>query len=214
MYLTAHSGSDQTPENSLAFANFFKDKKGIDVIEVDVRCNPQGELVLSHDALEKKEYVRLSELLLILEGTTIKLNCDLKEANLEQKVYQLAQKNNQWSQIYLSGNVSLNYLKNWPEQLLINLENFVGHQGQSPMWDEDDACEKLEWLGQQGARVINLSHLFYTERIARKGNELELSFSLWTVDDLADIRRYQDQGIFNVTTRRAMEYLNQQEVFR
>ena len=62
--------------------------------------------------------------------------------------------------------------------------------------------------------MINLSHLFYTERLARKGNELELSFSLWTVDDLADIRRYQDQGIFNVTTRRAMEYLNQQEVFR
>ena len=43
MYLTAHTGSDQTPENSLVFANFFKDKEGVDVIEVDVRCNPQGE---------------------------------------------------------------------------------------------------------------------------------------------------------------------------
>lgn len=35
-YITAHSGSDQTEENSLRFVEFFRDKP-VDALEIDVR---------------------------------------------------------------------------------------------------------------------------------------------------------------------------------
>ena len=35
-YITAHSGSDGTPDNIIEFARYFKDKS-IDMVEVDVK---------------------------------------------------------------------------------------------------------------------------------------------------------------------------------
>jgi hypothetical protein len=206
-YITAHSGSDQTEENSLRFVEFFRDKP-VDALEIDVRKNSRGQLVLNHDQLVVGEdYLSLNTFLIAMKGTSLKLNCDLKESNLEIGVFELAQRHNKWSDILLSGNVDPKYLKNWPTQLLMNIENAVDPRKTYAEWDEGTVIEGMEHLAKQGAKIINMPEELFTEKIYETGQALAVDFSLWTVNDLNRIEELVAKNIYNVTSRQAWAYL-------
>lgn len=206
-YITAHSGSDQTEENSLRFVEFFRDKP-VDALEIDVRKNSRGQLVLNHDQLVVGEdYLSLNTFLTAMKGTSLKLNCDLKESNLEIGVFELAQRHNKWSDILLSGNVDPKYLKNWPTQLLMNIENAVDPRKTYAEWDEGTVIEGMEHLAKQGAKIINMPEQLFTEKIYETGQALAVDFSLWTVNDLNRIEELVAKNIYNVTSRQAWAYL-------
>lgn len=206
-YITAHSGSDQTEENSLRFVEFFRDKP-VDALEIDVRKNSRGQLVLNHDQLVVGEdYLSLNTFLIAMKGTSLKLNCDLKESNLEIGVFELAQRHNKWSDILLSGNVDPKYLKNWPTQLLMNIENAVDPRKTYAEWDEGAVIEGMEHLAKQGAKIINMPEELFTEKIYETGQALAVDFSLWTVNDLNRIEELVAKNIYNVTSRQAWAYL-------
>lgn len=206
-YITAHSGSDQTEENSLRFVEFFLDKP-VDALEIDVRKNSRGQLVLYHDQLVAGEdYLSLNTFLTAMKDTSLKLNCDLKESNLEIGVFELAQRHNKWSDILLSGNVDPKYLKNWPTQLLMNIENAVDPRKTYAEWDEGTVIEGMEHLAKQGAKVINMPEQLFTEKIYETGQALAVDFSLWTVNDLNRIEELVAKNIYNVTSRQAWAYL-------
>ena len=206
-YITAHSGSDQTEENSLRFVEFFRDKP-VDALEIDVRKNSRGQLVLNHDQLVVGEdYLSLNTFLIAMKGTSLKLNCDLKESNLEIGVFELAQRHNKWSDILLSGNVDPKYLKNWPTQLLMNIENAVDPRKTYAEWDEGTVIEGMEHLAKQGAKIINMPEQLFTEKIYETGQALAVDFSLWTVNDLNRIEELVAKNIYNVTSRQAWAYL-------
>ena len=206
-YITAHSGSDQTEENSLRFVEFFRDKP-VDALEIDVRKNSRGQLVLNHDQLVVGEdYLSLNTFLIAMKGTSLKLNCDLKESNLEIGVFELAQRHNKWSDILLSGNVDPKYLKKWPTQLLMNIENAVDPRKSYAEWDKETVIEGMEHLAKQGAKVINMPEQLFTEKIYETGQALAVDFSLWTVNDLNRIEELVAKNIYNVTSRQAWAYL-------
>lgn len=206
-YITAHSGSDQTEENSLRFVEFFRDKP-VDALEIDVRKNSCGQLVLNHDQLVVGEdYLSLNTFLTAMKGTSLKLNCDLKESNLEIGVFELAQRHNKWSDILLSGNVDPKYLKKWPTQLLMNIENAVDLRKSYAEWDEETVIEGMEHLAKQGAKIINMPEQLFTEKIYETGQALAVDFSLWTVNDLNRIEELVAKNIYNVTSRQAWAYL-------
>lgn len=206
-YITAHSGSDQTEENSLRFVEFFRDKP-VDALEIDVRKNSRGQLVLNHDQLVVGEdYLSLNTFLTAMKGTSLKLNCDLKESNLEIGVFELAQRHNKWSDILLSGNVDPKYLKKWPTQLLMNIENAVDLRKSYAEWDEETVIEGMEHLAKQGAKIINMPEELFTEKIYETGQALAVDFSLWTVNDLNRIEELVAKNIYNVTSRQAWAYL-------
>ncbi len=206
-YITAHSGSDQTEENSLRFVEFFRDKP-VDALEIDVRKNSRGQLVLNHDQLVVGEdYLSLNTFLTAMKGTSLKLNCDLKESNLEIGVFELAQRHNKWSDILLSGNVDPKYLKKWPTQLLMNIENAVDLRKSYAEWDEETVIEGMEHLAKQGAKIINMPEQLFTEKIYETGQALAVDFSLWTVNDLNRIEELVAKNIYNVTSRQAWAYL-------
>lgn len=207
--ITAHSGSDGTADNCLSFIQFFLDKP-IDALEVDIRKNHLGELVLNHDALELREYPSLKEAFLLLKGSKILLNCDLKESNLETEVEQLARTCDYWEFVQLSGAVSMAFVQRWPEKVLVNIENT------NPVflledWYESDVFEALSFLANQGAKVINIHYKQLTRNIYQKGRRLGLNFSVWTVNDLDKIQAFQEQGVYNITTRSAWVYLQLKE---
>lgn len=206
-YITAHSGSDQTEENSLRFVEFFRDKP-VDALEIDVRKNSRGQLVLNHDQLVVGEdYLSLNTFLIAMKGTSLKLNCDLKESNLEIGVFELAQRHNKWSDILLSGNVDPKYLKKWPTQLLMNIENAVDPRKSYAEWDKETVIEGMEHLAKQGAKVINMPEQLFTEKIYETGQALAVDFSLWTVNDLNRIEELVAKNVYNVTSRQAWAYL-------
>ena len=86
--ITAHSGADGTPDNSMEFVRYALTRQA-DVLEVDVRMGKDG-LIVSHDETGE-EAVALKDIFETLAAfKDTRINCDLKEYGLEEDVLALA----------------------------------------------------------------------------------------------------------------------------
>lgn len=117
--ITAHSGCDDTPMNSLESV-FSGIQDRADIIEVDVRADKKGKLVLSHNLDQERIYAGHAALTQVLEiirtYKNVCLNCDIKETEIIPSVLELAE-HYQLSKerIYLSGSVTPELLQQTPE---------------------------------------------------------------------------------------------------
>lgn len=103
--ITAHSGCDSTGDNSMAFIEYALGLP-VDALEVDVRRNARGELVLAHDE-PPEDAVSLAEVFDLLRARREKrINCDLKQKGLEADVAALAQKQGTAGQLIFTGDVN------------------------------------------------------------------------------------------------------------
>ena len=93
MNITSHSGSDGMKDNSLESIEMGM-ALGADAVEVDVRCNNLGLLIISHDEDPQKEYRDYPSLAkafeIIADDDIIAINCDIKESNAIPAVLNLA----------------------------------------------------------------------------------------------------------------------------
>lgn len=102
--ITAHSGCDETPENSLEFLRTALQSEA-DAVEVDVRKNGEGKLILSHDETQK-DAVTLEEAFRMIQGVPKKINCDLKQKGLEKEIYRLALEHEMERRLIFTGDVN------------------------------------------------------------------------------------------------------------
>ncbi len=132
--ITAHSGCDNTPDDSLeSVAQGIE--SGADIVEVDVRMNRDGVLVLSHDSEPGRYYSDLPaleaafEIIQAVEG--IGINCDVKEALAIPAVLDLTNRLRfPRERLYLSGSVTPEVLRNISDlprrcHVLWNLEEML-----------------------------------------------------------------------------------------
>lgn len=91
--ITGHTGNDGTPYNSVESVEK-SISLGADAFEVDVRRDENMTLVLSHDAKTQSIYDACPRLEDVMEIAShypdIKINCDLKDAELPLEVINLA----------------------------------------------------------------------------------------------------------------------------
>ena len=107
VHITAHSGCDGTPDNSLEFVHHAL-QTNADVLEVDVRKTKDGVLAISHDALEDgRDAPALDAVFALVAQTDKWINCDLKEPDLENAVIDLARGHGLLQRLIFSGTVSL-----------------------------------------------------------------------------------------------------------
>ena len=76
--ITAHSGSDGTPDNSLACVRYAL-STAADAFEVDVRRLSDGTLALGHDAADHTAPTLREVFTLAAAKPGVRVNCDLKE---------------------------------------------------------------------------------------------------------------------------------------
>ena len=101
--ITAHSGSDGTPDNSMEFVNYALGC-GVEALEVDVRRRGDSSFFLSHDTAAGA-CPTLREVFSLLRSSHMKINCDLKEADMELGVLALAKEYGIENRLLLSGSV-------------------------------------------------------------------------------------------------------------
>lgn len=200
--ITAHSGCDGTPDNSLEFLAHAL-QCGADALEVDVRVRADGTLYISHDAADT-DCPDLDTVFHMMRSSNMKINCDLKEPEIELAVLSLASHYGLYDQLLFSGSVSTKVMmdnRDIQKRTLLNVKPIF------PNLDSDDISvdERFTRLIQAcrlcGAKIINVTYEMCTDDMLDRLADAGIGVSAWTVncEDIAS--RLLKHNIFNITSR-------------
>ena len=214
--ITAHSGADATPDNSLAYVRHILETAA-DALEVDVR-RAGGRLVLGHDAAGP---VGLSEVMeLVAAHPSMRLDCDLKEPDLEEDIAALADACGLRGRIIFSGIVDPERYGNSPTlretaEVHLNIEDHVPDLYLSyrdiPDFELEAADRIASLCGRCGIHTINIYQRLVTRRLIETLSARGIGISAWTVDDPQELRWCFQRGVASVTTRRLTDALSLRE---
>ena len=215
MMITAHSGSDGTPDNSLEYVRHVI-ALPVDTLEIDVRKTSDGKLVLSHDEIlpdGSNVLCSLDEVFALVAPTDKKINCDLKPAGIEKAVMDLAKKYGLLQRLIFSGTVSVNIREEIPEVyenvlICINNEELVPEIQQQrdggTFPDEELLLEAVRRAKEKGFSVLNTYYKLCTPAVVKLAHELGVGISAWTVNTEEWITKLLPCGLFNMTSRKPM----------
>lgn len=208
MMITAHSGCDNTPENSLEFVRHALEI-GTDAIEIDVRRNPGGWLILSHNLPEQTlKLPSLAAVFDMAENSVCLINCDLKEAGIEEAVLSLAAVHGMRDRIILTGTVRTDPPVPFSSRTFINLENLIPEAEEKlsrglPVTPEE-AASAVDRAARAHFPVINLNFRTVSDALLAAAAERNIRLSFWTVDTPEEIRRVLSYHPYNITSRAPM----------
>lgn len=207
IFVTAHSGCDGYAANSVEYIEHALTLP-IYALEIDIRKNFNGALILSHNPPEiDREYISLHDAFEILRDARIKINCDLKEPGLEKDIISLAES----TCINPNRIIFTGTLTNWkalaetlePSEIWINPEEI-----DDKFYMAMNAEKVMTQAAEYNYRVINLDYTFLTSEIVNLTTQHDLAISLWTIDNAHEIPKgIKNSNIVNITTNRPAEIL-------
>ena len=214
--ITAHSGCEGTPDNSME--SILKAiELGADFVEIDIHTDPQGRMWLTHDVLEDyTNAVPLETALKTIRENGIGVNCDLKEEKLLYPVLEAAEAAGiPREKLVFSGSVNVELLRNDPEiikraRIFLNIEQIFPHisgikpqsKEEAPAFFDEHIDEIAALVRELGVECINPSfRMMPHERIAA-AHAHGIRLSLWTVNEEEDQARLLREDLVNMTTRR------------
>ncbi len=210
MLITAHSGADDTAENSMEFVQYAL-ASNANAFEVDVRREPKhGMLVLSHDEIGDGAQLLLQHVLeLVSQHSSMRINCDLKEPGLEQQTAELAVQMGISDRLIFSGTVNPICLKNMPikkEQIYWNIDEpisgFYQRCRQNPAYALQAAEEMCSLCVPLGIQIINVYEGLVDDCFLKILDRHEIGVSVWTVDEDTRLSYFMSRGVRNITTRK------------
>ncbi len=132
--ITGHSGCNGTKRDSID-SIIEAIKAGADIVEIDVRRDTFGNLILSHDKQNLEEYKQCylvkDAFKIIRDSEKIRVNCDIKENDEVDQLFELAEEFGiEHDKLFLSGSISTDLLKRESSimnkaQILWNVEEAV-----------------------------------------------------------------------------------------
>lgn len=209
--ITAHSGADGFPDNSVAFVDYAL-QSGADALEVDVRRGATGELVIGHDAPAVDAPTLREVTKRVAACPDIRLNCDLKEPALEAAVCTLARENGMAGRIILTGTVDAERYRadtgiRETAEAWLNIEEYVPdiylNYREIPDFELRAAEEILAVCTRCGVDTVNMNQMLVTRRFLERLAEKGVGLSAWTVNDEENLRWFFLRSVKNVTTRTA-----------
>ena len=193
--ITAHSGCEGTPPNSREHI-LAAITSGAEMLELDIRQR-DGLLYLSHDEGEDpRDCVSFDEFLeLISPVPALRVNCDVKTDGLVEPVMAAANAMGQGWRILFTGqcNHRGELIASLGADLWISM--WPGKDNDIAVRETADACTAADPILNVHLSMISEENYAYLQ-------ERGMNFSAWTVDNEADIRRFLEMGITNITTRK------------
>lgn len=197
--ITAHSGCEKTPDNSIEHIRTAI-ASGAEVFEIDIN-EFDGTLYLTHD--RRDDYTGIPTLAACFEMAaahpSICINCDVKSFGLTAPVIELAKKYGMESRILFTGSIRKDELP---------VLNASSSDWWLSLWNSDhepedlaNACSTYRELNEC-YRIINLDQDMVNDRVIRTMQETGYTLSVWTVNNEDTIRRLMQTGVVaNITTR-------------
>ena len=216
--ITAHSGCDGTPDNSLEFVRHAL-QTNADALEVDVRKTENGVLAISHDPIAAdQDAPTLQAVFSLVAPTEKKINCDLKEPDLEEAVIGLAREQGLLQRLIFSGTVSLERIQK-DESLrkdvciYINIEELMpglyDRLAEGAQLTADDMHQAASLCKQYGLAVINVYEKLCTQEFLHIMQQRGIKVSAWTVNDPARAAALAAEAATVNITSRAPETVRQ-----
>lgn len=207
--ITAHSGAEGMPDNSLEFVRYAL-TIGVDALEIDVRRRADGVLVLGHDTADAQAPTLQEVFLTVAAQPNYRINCDLKEKGLEYAVYKLALACGMQGRLLYSGTVDVNVFQQYPEmynvvEVYLNLEEYIPdlyiRYRDIPDFELEAAKSICTICKEHGIQTVNMHQGLVTRRFLHILAENGLRVSAWTVNDSQQLQWFLKQGVYNITTR-------------
>jgi len=202
--ITAHSGCSGTPANSMEYIEKAASLP-IAALEIDIRRHPRGDLLLTHDPIADAPLVRLQDAFAYLRDKDIRINCDLKEYELEDSILAAADQNGiARSRIIFTGSVThaKTFLQDHPDVcVMINPEELIPAVYADIHQDREQTMRALiEVCRESGYSAINIDFRVMDETLYWMCADAGISVSAWTADEQADILRLYEKQVINITT--------------
>lgn len=196
--VTAHTGCERTPDNSIesvisAFEN------GADIFEVDVQFDENGVPILTHDAPTGGEPTLEEAFQKLVEYKNMRCNLDIKRTDNLKAIVSLAKKYDVLDRVFYTG-IDVNFAeaaKKTPE-----ISYYLNSELTAPEMQTKEYLDSLiKKVKDCGATGINCYHKNATKELADAFHENNLSVSVWTCNEEADMIRMLDIAPDNITTK-------------
>ena len=202
--ITAHSGCSGTPANSMEYIEKAC-QLPIAALELDIRCRFGGELLLTHDPIADAPLVRLEDAFAYLSDKKIKINCDLKEYDLEDSVLKVADRCGvDRDRIIFTGSVTDAKVFMQAHKgvcVMINPEELIpDFYAELPKAKEETMRSLLSICKESGYTAINVNFRVMDDGLFAMCDDAGIAVSAWTVDQEEDIRRLCEKQVVNITT--------------
>ena len=208
MIITAHSGCDDTGKNSMAFLRHAAGLP-VDALEIDIRRAGDGRLLLSHDPIGEVPLVSLEDAFAFFADKSQRINCDLKEYDLEDDVLRMADACGvKRERLLFTGSVTdcMHARDRRPDvDIFINAEELIPGFYEpflAGRADRDVFTELLKRCRTAGMEVLNINYRVCDDAMLALCRKEGIGLSVWTVDDPAQVRRFSEAGAVNLTSNR------------
>lgn len=213
--ITAHSGCEGTPDNSIASIETGI-ALGADCVEIDIRMDAQGRLWLTHDLPALfSGLTSVEDAFSLIQKSGIAVNCDLKEYEALLPTIKLADRYNIGpDRLIFSGSVDTALLEKKPEiarrsRIFLNSEELVKDLSNIELPDRvgqtafllANASLAAERLHALGAEALNAPYKYTPDQLIGMLRTRNVSLSLWTLNNEAALREFITKDLLNIITR-------------
>ena len=204
LMITAHSGCSGTPANSM---EYIEKACGFPIaaLEVDVRRHPDGDLLLTHDPIADAPLVRLEDAFAYLRDIDIRINCDLKEYDLEDVVLDAAERCGiDRDRIIFTGSITSakTFLSSHKDVcVMINTEELIPACYKDIHGNKEQTMQMLlEICRESGYSAINIDYRVMDDVLFKMCADAGIAVSAWTADREEDMLRLAQKQVINITT--------------
>ncbi len=221
-YITAHSGCENTPDNSIESVRTGI-ALGADFVEVDVRLDPNGIPRLTHDMPAAYDSLPTLEeaFHVVAAAPRCGINCDLKESDALLPALTLAENCGLCPErLVFSGSTPIPLLLAEPQiarraTFYLNSEFVCAYlMGDSSLsWEAQfrhiagHTADVAALLKRAGAKALNAPYQGVPAPLLKDLRGAGVQLSLWTVNDPENLSRLMKEDVLNITTRTVRDAL-------
>lgn len=197
--ITAHTGAFNTEDNTLDSVIVSIEHK-VKILEIDVRCRPNGTVVIGHDIIvSNTDGVELSTVFDLIKESDVFVNLDVKETRALKGLHDLIFEYELANQVFLTGIELLQV--NSVKKDCPDVAYYLNYKpSRFKIFSEDYQQKIVKLMEETGAIGINCNYTYASKTLSNVLHKNGYKLSIWTVDKNRALKRALVCSPDNITT--------------